>query len=133
DWAGHADLILGPDDKYYGVFLAIRPNDKDRVNTGRETFILPVDWSGEFPVFVNGLLPLESELKMCQCVVNKSGQDGFFLNGNFTYTEDFSGESLDFLWIGLRGPREDFIKQYTKGVQNKPFDDNIKEVQPTTT
>ncbi|RRN77930.1 glycoside hydrolase family 43 protein, partial [Pseudoxanthomonas sp. SGD-10] len=39
DWAGHADLVEGPDGKYYGVFLAIRPNEKDRVNTGRETFI----------------------------------------------------------------------------------------------
>ena len=33
-------------DRYYGVFLGIRPNEKNRVNTGRETFILPVDWSG---------------------------------------------------------------------------------------
>ncbi len=49
DWAGHADLVEGPDGKYYGVFLAIRPNEKGRVNIGRETFILPVDWSGEFP------------------------------------------------------------------------------------
>src|SRR5690606_37833844 len=64
DWAGHADLVVGPDDKYYGVFLAIRPNEEDRVNTGRETFILPVDWSGEFPVFVNGMLPMEPTLKM---------------------------------------------------------------------
>lgn len=133
DWAGHADLILGPDDKYYGVFLAIRPNDQDRVNTGRETFILPVDWSGEFPVFVNGLLPMEPKLKMPEGVVNKTGQDGFFPNGNFTYIEDFSGEKLDFRWIGLRGPREDFIKLTKKGLQIKPFDVNIKEVKPTST
>ena len=38
DWAGHADLVEGPDGKYYGVFLGIRPNEKNRVNTGRETF-----------------------------------------------------------------------------------------------
>lgn len=64
EWAGHADLVLGPNDKYYGVFLAIRPNEKGRVNIGRETFILPVDWSGEFPVFENGLIPMEPKLKM---------------------------------------------------------------------
>lgn len=28
DWAGHADLTEGPDGKYYGVFLGIRPNEK---------------------------------------------------------------------------------------------------------
>ncbi len=64
DWAGHADLVQGPDDEYYGVFLAIRPNKENRVNTGRETFILPVDWSGEYPVFENGLVPMEPKLKM---------------------------------------------------------------------
>ncbi|HKK81430.1 MAG TPA: glycoside hydrolase family 43 protein, partial [Prolixibacteraceae bacterium] len=65
DWAGHADLVKGPNDKkYYGVFLAIRPNEKDRVTTGRETFILPVDWSDKFPVFENGLVPIEPKLKM---------------------------------------------------------------------
>ncbi|HEY1113257.1 MAG TPA: glycoside hydrolase family 43 protein, partial [Chitinophagaceae bacterium] len=45
DWTGHADMVEGPDGKYYAVFLGIRPNEKDRVSTGRETFLLPVDWS----------------------------------------------------------------------------------------
>lgn len=133
DWAGHADLIVGPDDKYYGVFLAIRPNEKDRVNTGRETFILPVDWSGEFPVFENGLLPLEPKLKMPKGVVNKTQENGYFPNGNFTYTEDFSNQPLDYRWIGLRGPREDFIKWTNKGLKITPFKVNIKEMKPTST
>lgn len=133
DWAGHADLVVGPDDKYYGVFLAIRPNEEDRVNTGRETFILPVDWSGEFPVFVNGMLPMEPTLKMPEGVSNKTGKDGFFPNGNFTYTEDFSTQPLDYRWIGLRGPREDFLKWTKNGIQITPFDVNIKEVKPTST
>jgi alpha-N-arabinofuranosidase len=37
DWTGHADLVETPDGKYYGVFLGIRPNEKNRVNSGRET------------------------------------------------------------------------------------------------
>ncbi|AFL84738.1 beta-xylosidase [Belliella baltica DSM 15883] len=134
DWAGHADLVLGPDDKYYGVFLGIRPNDKNRVNTGRETFILPVDWSGEWPVFENGLIPMEPKLKMPAGVTeNKTGQDGFFPNGNFVYTEKFDSEKLDFRWIGLRGPREDFIEFTKNGLQINPFNVNIKEVKPTST
>jgi xylan 1,4-beta-xylosidase len=134
DWAGHADLVLGPDDKYYGVFLGIRPNNKDRVNTGRETFILPVDWSGEFPVFENGLIPMEPKLKMPKGVTeNKAGKDGFFPNGNFTYTEDFKSEKLDYRWIGLRGPREDFMSTTKKGLEMKPFETNIKEIKPTST
>ena len=90
DWAGHADLVEGPDGKYYGVFLAIRPNNANQVNTGRETFILPVDWSSTFPVFEGGMEPLKAKLKMPAGVTNQTGQNGFFPNGNFTYTEDFT-------------------------------------------
>lgn len=134
DWAGHADLIEGPDGKYYGVFLGIRPNEKDRVNAGRETFILPVDWSGEFPVFENGLIPMEPKLQMPVGVTNKTGQEGFFPNGNFTYTEDFTSEKLDYRWIGLRGPREEFISITQKGgLQITPFETHIKELKPTST
>ncbi|HPT43807.1 MAG TPA: glycoside hydrolase family 43 protein [Paludibacteraceae bacterium] len=133
DWAGHADLIDGPDGKYYGVFLAVRPNEKQRVNTGRETFILPVDWSGTFPVFENGLIPLEPKLKMPAGVENKTGKEGFFPNGNFTFTDDFTEPKLDFRWIGLRGPREDFISITKKGLKITPFQVNIKEMKPTST
>ncbi|WP_423856400.1 glycoside hydrolase family 43 protein [Yeosuana marina] len=133
DWAGHADLVKGPNDQYYGVFLAVRPNQENRVNTGRETFILPVDWSGEFPVFENGLIPLEPKLKMPEGATNKTGQDGYFPNGNFTFTDDFTSEKLDYRWIGLRGPREAFIKTSKKGLEINPFETNIKEVKPTST
>lgn len=134
DWAGHADLVEGPGDKYYGVFLGIRPNEKDKVNTGRETFILPVDWSGEFPVFENGLVPLEPKLKMPKGVAeNKTGKDGFFPNGNFTFTENFTSQKLDYRWIGLRGPRENFTSVTKNGLQINPFAVNIKEVKPTST
>ena len=133
DWAGHADLIQGPDDQYYGVFLAIRPNEKKQVNTGRETYILPVDWSGEFPVFENGLIPMEPKLKMPKGVTNKTGQNGYLPNGNFIYEEDFSSDNLDFRWIGLRGPREEFIKKTKKGLEITPFKTNIKELKPTST
>ncbi|MGM0620516.1 MAG: glycoside hydrolase family 43 protein [Bacteroidota bacterium] len=131
DWAGHADLVKGPNgEQYYGVFLGVRPNEKERVNTGRETFILPVDWSGEFPVFENGLIPMEPKLRMPEGVVNKTGQDGFFPNGNFTFAENFSSEKLDYRWIGMRGPREDFITVTNSGLEITPFDKNIKAVAP---
>jgi alpha-N-arabinofuranosidase len=134
DWAGHADLVPGPGGKYYGVFLAVRPNEKNRVNTGRETFILPVDWSGEFPVFENGLIPLEPKLKMPEGVTgNHTGKDGFFPNGNFTYSEDFTTTPLDDRWIGLRGPREAFITLTDNGLVIEPFEVNIKEVKPAST
>ncbi|QRX63280.1 glycoside hydrolase family 43 protein [Dysgonomonadaceae bacterium zrk40] len=132
DWAGHADLVEGPDGKYYGVFLAIRPNEQNRVNTGRETFILPVDWSGKYPVFENGLIPMTPKLKMPEGVTNKTGKDGFFPNGNFTFRDDFQSD-LDYRWIGVRGPREGFTKADKKGLALTPFPVNLKAVAPTST
>lgn len=133
DWAGHADLVQGPDGKYYGVFLAIRPNNTDRVNTGRETFILPVDWSGQFPVFENGLVPLEPKLKLPNGVENKTGTNGFFPNGNFTFTDNFTNDTLDYRWIGLREWRENFIVKTANGLAINPYPVSIKELKPTST
>ena len=133
DWAGHADLVEGPDGKYYGVFLAIRPNEQNRVNTGRETFILPVDWSGRYPVFENGLVPMMPKLKMPEGVSNKTGREEFFPNGNFTFQDDFRSTAPDYRWIGVRGPREEFIKADKKGILLTPFAVNLKETAPTST
>ena len=133
DWAGHADLVKGPDDKYYGVFLAIRPNEAGQVNTGRETFILPVDWSGKYPVFENGLVPMEPKLQLPEGVENKTASGEFFPNGNFTYTEDFQADTLDYRWIGLRGPREAFMEKTKKGLKIEPFETDINELAPTST
>lgn len=133
DWAGHADLVEGPGGKYYAVFLAVRPNDKDRVNTGRETFLLPVDWSGEFPVYENGLVPLKIKQKTPQGAVNQSGQNGFMPNGNFTFNENFKNEKLDLRWIGVRGWREKFATVTKNGLKITPFTTNIKAATPTST
>ncbi|WP_338374762.1 glycoside hydrolase family 43 protein [Dysgonomonas capnocytophagoides] len=130
DWVGHADLVEGPNGKYYGVFLGVRPNNQNRVNTGRETFILPVDWSGEFPVFENGLVPLSPKLKMPAGVKNETGQSGFFPNGNFTFNESFSSGKLDHRWIAVRGPREDFSVLTKNGLQLIPFPANVKAESP---
>ncbi|MBT2620023.1 MULTISPECIES: glycoside hydrolase family 43 protein [Chryseobacterium] len=130
DWAGHADLVESPDGTYYGVFLAIRPNVKNRVNSGRETFILPVDWSGTYPVFQNGLVPMKPKLKLPEGVKDQAGQNGFFPNGNFTYSDKLTDKSLDYRWIAMRGPRENFISISKNGVKINPFETNIKALAP---
>ncbi|GEN71024.1 xylosidase/arabinosidase [Chryseobacterium lathyri] len=132
DWAGHADLVETPDGKYYGVFLAIRPNVNNRVNSGRETFILPVDWSGTYPVFQNGLVPMKPKLKLPEGVKNQTGQNGFFPNGNFTYNDKLTEKKLDYRWIAMRGPRENFITATKNGLKVTPFETNIKALAPVS-
>ena len=125
-------MVETPDGKYFGVFLAIRPNDKGRVNHGRETFILPVDWSGKYPVFENGLVPMKPKLKLPEGVKNQTGQNGFFPNGNFTYNDKLTDKSLDLRWIAMRGPRESFITTAKNGVKVNPFETNIKALAPVS-
>ncbi|MFN3388207.1 MAG: glycoside hydrolase family 43 protein, partial [Allosphingosinicella sp.] len=47
--AGHADFVQLPSGDWWATFLAVRPYEGDFYNTGRETFLMPVDWSGEWP------------------------------------------------------------------------------------
>ncbi|GAB3026566.1 glycoside hydrolase family 43 protein [Niabella terrae] len=131
EWTGHADLVKGRDGRYYGVFLGVRPNDQGRVNTGRETFLLPVDWSGDFPVFQNGLVPLTPRLKLPEGVSNQHGKNGFLPNGNFSFTDDFQKATPDFRWVTLRGPREAFSRILpTGGLSMRPLRTEIRDRAP---
>lgn len=132
EWAGHADLVETPKGEYYGVFLAVRPNEKNRVNMGRETFMLPVDWSGIFPVFENGLIPLQPKIKTPANVEWKVGQNEYFPNGNFEFNTIFDTSPLDFKWISLRGPRENFIQQTERGLLFRPFTTRITDTKPVS-
>ena len=88
----------------------------------------------EYSLSENGLIPMEPKLKTPKGVENKAGKDGYFPNGNFTFTENFTSPQLDYRWIGLRGPREEFISVLKDGgLQITPFPVNIKEVKPTST
>ena len=49
--AGHADLIDLPDGSWYAVFLASRLIGSESKNLGRETFIVPVRWELDWPLF----------------------------------------------------------------------------------
>lgn len=49
--AGHADLIDTAAGEWYAVFLASRLVGGVSKNLGRETFIVPVEWEDEWPLF----------------------------------------------------------------------------------
>lgn len=120
----------GPDGKFYGVFLAIRPNVNDRTVTGRETFLLPVDWSGKWPVFENGLIPIEPILKLPQGVRNLTGKNGFIPQGNFGYKDNLTADTLDYRWFGLRIPIDSVARTTKRGLQFMPNEFNITHDRP---
>jgi alpha-N-arabinofuranosidase len=104
--AGHADLVETPDGGWWAVFLACRPYEENLVNTGRETFLLPVEWRDEFPVILPQGKPIPT-------VVSKQGlpeppPSAAPTTGNFTYRNEFDHPELDHSWIFLRTPRAPF-------------------------
>ncbi len=48
---GHADLVDLPDGSWYAVMLASRLVDRKSKNLGRETYICPVTWERDWPLF----------------------------------------------------------------------------------
>ena len=64
--AGHADLVQDADGKWWAVCLGVRPISYPlRHLLGRETHLMAVDWSGDWPVFAtDGHLPLEATVDL---------------------------------------------------------------------
>ena len=113
---GHVDLVIGPDGNWWSVFLACRPYTPDRWATGRETFLLPVQWTDDgWPQ----ILPPGERVPY---VVKAPGGSALAagprpaderqpyknppLSGNFTWTDAFDQAKLSLFWIMLRTPKE---------------------------
>ena len=102
NFAGHADLIQTPEGEWWAVFLAVRPYDgKNLFNTGRETFLLPVEWENEFPIILRKKLTVPT-------IVNKKNLQPLdhYNTGNFTYSQEFNNASLDNSWMFIRTPEQ---------------------------
>lgn len=100
---GHADMIQRPDGSWWTVFLGIRPYEFDMSNTGRETFLLPVEWVDGWPVILR-------QGEQVPIVVDKPGLTPGTRprTGNFEFLDDFNSATRDHTWVMLRTPREDW-------------------------
>jgi len=112
---GHADFVQTQNGEWWAVFLACRPYDEENhFNTGRETFLAPVEWIDGWPkVNLGG-----EEVKFQYPVPNlpKADRTEFPLNGNFILRDDFNDEYLAPYWIFLRSYRDEWLQpQRVKG------------------
>jgi len=112
---GHADLIWTQNGDCWAFFLGCRPYDGDNYNTGRETFLLPVDWSKGYPV----ILP-DGEAVPAVCKrpnLPEYQVNDYPKNGNFKWTVDLT-QPLDYRWLFLRKPAE--YSQSKAGLKLEP-------------
>jgi alpha-N-arabinofuranosidase len=96
---GHAQFVEGPDGKTYAIFLGVRPYEDNYYNTGRETFIAPVEWSAGWPVVDPGNKEIQYTYAVNYKEVKQSNARP--QSGNFEYTITFENE-LDPALLFLR-------------------------------
>jgi alpha-N-arabinofuranosidase len=98
--AGHADIVELPDGRFAALFLATRPYDqaRDLYNLGRETFLLPVEWSGEWPVILGKGLPIPLVGQAVLPVVAGAPP----MTGSFAVREEFDHARLGPEWMTMR-------------------------------
>tara|TARA_R110002012_G_scaffold317180_4_gene533051 strand:+ start:35 stop:1693 length:1659 start_codon:yes stop_codon:yes gene_type:complete len=130
--AGHADIVQHPNGDWYGVFLAVRPYEGDLYNTGRETFLTPVKWENDWPIFDLGGEEIKYSYPLPQGVELKN--DLIPLNGNFSFKEKFDKKELPLNWMMLRNPKTNWydLKNGAEGIILKTRPETVEgEANPS--
>ncbi|MEH0195238.1 glycoside hydrolase family 43 protein [Caulobacter sp. CCNWLY153] len=100
--AGHADLVQTGDGQWWATFLAVRPYGDDAYNTGRETFLMPVEWKDGWPVILPGKTAIPYAAKRPKLPPGPAPK--IPTTGAFTVRETFDGKALGLDWMTMRIP-----------------------------
>lgn len=95
---GHADLVQDNDGNWWGVFLGCRPYNDNHYNTGRETFIAPVQWKDGWPVFNLG----GDEVKSSYPIKARLNKRAAKFSSPFIFKDDFKDTVLNNRYSFLR-------------------------------
>ena len=98
---GHADMVELPDGSWYAVFLASRLIDGECKNLGRETFICPVVWQRDWPLFSPETGKVEWEYDAPACLPWTEYPPEMT-------RDDFDTKDLDLCWSFWGTPYEKF-------------------------
>ena len=102
--AGHADLVEGPDGTWWAVFLASRNYQQRHYNTGRETYLLPVQWRDGWPVILPAGQTIPYIAAAPAWMRGEATQAPF--TGNFVHRDEFDGTTLRPEWLRVRVPKQ---------------------------
>jgi alpha-N-arabinofuranosidase len=105
---GHADYVVDDAGDWWAVFLGVRPYEGDHYNTGRETFLLPVQWKDGWPVILERGLPVP--MRPAKPDLPEGAPPALPTTGSFEVVEDFSGPELGPHWMTPRIPESDWYE-----------------------
>ncbi len=106
--AGHADLVDLPDGSWYAVFLASRLIGGESKNLGRETFIVPVRWELDWPLFTPDTGKVEWEYPFPESLP--------WTEGSVRPVRDTFANGLGFDWCFWGRPYEKFWETGANGL-----------------
>ena len=103
---GHADFVETPAGEWWAVFLGVRPYGDNLYNTGRETFLLPVQWVNDWPIILSGSETVPYAHRRPRLPAQPAPR--IPTAGNFSVRDDFSAKTLAPYWTFIRTPRAPF-------------------------
>jgi xylan 1,4-beta-xylosidase len=102
---GHADFVTTTAGETWAIFLGTRPYANDTYNTGRETFLMKVNWRDDgWPSITSGQQGVP--YVAAKPTLPRQAAPKIPTHGNFTVRDDFSAKTLAPYWLQLRTPRE---------------------------
>lgn len=104
---GHASFVQTRNGDWWAVFLGVRPYDSNNnFNTGRETFLMPVEWQDGVPriTAAGETVPWVARRPN----LPKQARAPVPLSGAFSVRDDFTSSKLPLYWMMLRNPQRNW-------------------------
>ncbi len=106
---GHADIVQTQQGEWFMVLLGIRPYGGSETNLGRETFMVPIDWSQTWPI-INPLGPIGKVMQ----VHRRPTLDNQPMTKE-KVRDDFDEQELDLNWNMYQIPQKQWYTLSKKG------------------
>lgn len=110
---GHADMVQDKEGYWWAICLGTRTfSYPPKHNLGRETMLVPVEWSGDWPVFGNqGRVEEEMEVSHLPASVKNTTEETAFC-----YKDNFGGEALNMSWNFIYNPDDSLWSMGKEGL-----------------
>jgi alpha-N-arabinofuranosidase len=122
---GHADFVESSSGEWWAVFLGCRPYERNFYNTGRETFLLPVEWKNDWPIILAKGQTVPRILDRPKLPVTASSPT----TGSFNWIDDFKSSQLNLRWNFLRVPKQEWYGLTAGGLQIAPRPETLTSFQ----
>jgi len=101
--AGHADFVETAAGQWWATFLAVRPYSGDYYNTGRETFLMPVQWHDGWPRITKPGQTIPWTGPRPKFPATPLKRD--VADGSKIQRDEFTGSALAPSWMMMRQPK----------------------------